>query len=214
MHHFALRLRIGLVALCGLASRLTAAPVEHDIGHGLVYVRVHELPADLPAKPVGRVPPCVVDLRYVRADEEAATAFVAWAKFRATPHAPVFVLANSATSAALRQRLAREPHSAGIVVLGLPARGFEPDIEVKTTGEDERRAYDAFEHGTAIAKLLADNPDKVRNDEASLSKDRVAEASAEAADDVLTGKHENPPIDATLQRAVHLHRALVALKKI
>lgn len=214
MRYFPSRIGMGFLAVCAFVLRVAATPVEQDIGYGLVYVRVHELPSDLPVKPAGRVPPCVIDVRYVRADEEAATAFVAWAKFRATPHAPVFVLANSATSAALRQRLQREPRSAGIVVLGLAARGFEPDVEVKTTAEDERRAYDALEHGTAIAKLLADNPDKVRNDEASLSKDRVAEASAEAADDVLSGKRENPPIDATLQRAVHLHRTLVALKKI
>jgi len=60
--------------------------------------------------------------------------------------------------------------------------------------------------------LLTDNPDKVRNDEASLSKDRVAEASAEATD--RANKKPAPPIDVALQRAVHLHRALVALRKI
>ena len=80
--------------------------------------------------------------------------------------------------------------------------------------EEERRAYDALEAGASVNSLLADNPNKVRNDEASLSKDRLAEASADAADNALSGKRAPPPIDATLQRAVHLHRALAALKKI
>ena len=82
---------------------------------------------------------------------------------------------------------------------------------MKTSAEEERRAYDALEQGVAIDTLLSDNPNQVRNDEASLSKDRVAEAAAESAD---ATKRVTPPLDATLQRAVHLHRALVALKRI
>jgi hypothetical protein len=194
---------------------LRAAPVERDLGHGLVYVRVHELPRDLPAKAAaGRVPACVVDLRYVRGDSEAATAFQAWLKNRATPRSPVLVLANGDTSPALRTVLAGHERASGIVVIGIPVDGFRPDIAARGSVEAERRSYEALEQGTPLARLLSDNPDKVRNDEASLSKDRLAEAAADAADDVLTGKRAPPPIDVTLQRAVHLHRALVALKRI
>ncbi len=201
------------VLVSGVAAAV-AAPAEHELGRGLIYVRVRALPADLPRAPAGRVPPCVVDVRYVPAGAEAADTFLAWLKFRATPRTPVFVLANGDTSAELRHALAGHPRGSGIVVVGLAARDFKPDVEARGTPEAERRAYDAFEQGGALAKLLADNPDKVRNDEASLSRDRLAEASADAADDVLQGKREPPPIDVTLQRAVHLHRALVALKKI
>ena len=207
-----------LTALVGVLLfpfALCAAPREADLGNGLVYVRVHELPADLPSKPAtGRVPPCVIDVRYVPADAEAAAAFMAWMGFRATPRTPVIVVANAATSAALRAALAAHERASGIVVVGLSAEGFRPDIAVRGTGEAERAAYDAFEHGTPLTKLLTDNPDKVRNDEASLSKDRLAEAAADAAEEVIAGKRAQPPIDAALQRAVHLHRALIALKKI
>jgi hypothetical protein len=209
------RYLIPLLAILSFAAPLRAAPLERDLGYGLVYLRVHHLPEDLPVAPAtGRVPPCVVDVRYVAADADAATAFLAWLKSRATSRSPVFVLANTETSAALLQPLAAHQRASGIAVIGVPGRSFQPHVPVKTSPENERQAYDALERGTPVAKLLADNPDKVRNDEASLSKDRLAEASADAADDVLSGKREAPPIDATLQRAVHLHRALVALRKI
>lgn len=193
---------------------LGGAPAEHNLGEGLAYFRVHELPRDLPANPTGPATPCVVDLRYVRAEADAATAFLAWLKFRATPRLPVLVLANAETSPALLRPLARHERMSGIVVVGLPGRNFAPDIEVKTTAELERRAYEALESGVLLNRLLTDNPEKARNDEASLSKDRLAEAAADAADTLISGPTESPPIDATLQRAVHLHRALVALKKI
>jgi hypothetical protein len=194
---------------------VAAAPLERELGAGLSYFRVHELPADLPAKPTGHVGACVLDLRYVHADANGATAFMAWLKFRASTHSPVFVLANGETSAALRKPLAEHERGTGIVVIGIPARQFEPDVAVTGSAQSERRAYDALEQGVATAVLLTDNPDKVRNDEASLSRDRLAEASADAAEDALAGKKgAAPPIDTALQRAVHLHRALVALKKL
>ena len=63
------------------------------------------------------------------------------------------------------------------------------------------------------ARCSTDNPNKVRNDEASLSKDRLrAKRPRMPANDA--GEEAPPPIDVALQRAVHLHRALVALKKI
>ena len=189
-----------------------AAPVEHEVGNGLVYVRIHKLPEDLPAKPPGREPPSIVDVRYVNASADAATAFSAWLKNRATLRTPVFVLANADTSRPLLSALAAHERGTGIMVVGIERGMFRPDVAVKGTADNERRAYDALEQGVAIATLLTDNPNKVRNDEASLSKDRLAEASASAADDA--SKKAPPPVDVTLQRAVHLHRALVALKKI
>lgn len=207
--------RWSCLALFGVVSVAVAAPLERDLGQGLKLYRVHALPADLPPNPSGegRVPPCVVDVRYVRADEDAATALQAWLRFRAKPRSPVFVLANAETSLPLLRALSERELGGGIVLIGVPSRNLQPDIVVRTTAENERRAYDALEKGTPVTALLTDNPDKVRNDEASLSRDRLAEASADAAADADAPKGE-VPIDATLQRAVHLHRALLALRKI
>lgn len=196
-----------------VALAAVAAPIERDLGNGLAYVRVHQLPADLPTKPAPRPGASVLDVRYVEADAEGATALAAWLNFRATPKAPVFLLANGETAPALLHVLAARERGA-VVVIGIESGAFRPDVAVKVTREDERRAYDALEKGAAIVTLLTDNPNKVRNDEASLSKDRLAEASADATDAALVGKAPAAPIDATLQRAVHLHRALLALKRL
>jgi len=195
---------LGLTALWAAP----AAPVERDLGEGLVYVRVHQLPADLPAKPAGRVTPCVIDLRYVEAAEDAAAAFSAWLKFRAGPRSPVFVLANGDTAAPLLKVMAQGERGAGVLLIGIESERFRPDVAVKSTAADERRAYDALEQGAAVATLVADLPNKVRNDEASLIRDRPLDPPT--ADD----KAATVLIDLTLQRAVHLHRALVAMKKL
>ena len=201
-----------LVSLLSLPFFVFAAPLEREAGGGLAYIRIHKLPDDLPGKPAGRIPPCVVDVRYVNADPEAAKAFSAWLKGRSTARSPVFVLANADTSLALLKVLAGHERGTGIAVVGIEGGPFHPDVPVKGSPEEERRAYNALEQGAVLSTLVADNPDKVRNDEASLSKDRLAEASADAANEV--GKKAPLPIDVALQRAVHLHRALVALKRI
>ena len=124
-----------------------AAPVERDLGMGLVYYRIHALPDDLPGRPAGRAPACVVDVRYVAANADAAAAFSAWLKLRATPRSPVFVVANADTSTDVLAVLRSSGRGAGIVVVGIERGSFRPHVAVKGSPEDERRAYDAFEQG-------------------------------------------------------------------
>lgn len=186
----------------------TATPNQRELGHGLEYYRIHQLPADLPTMQVPR--PCVVDVRYVPADARAATAFLAWLSFHAAPRAPIFVLANAGTGEALLAALGVGDPRLPFIVVGPAAGNFHPDLAVRASADDERRAYDAFEQGVALAKLLTDNPHKVRHDEASLSPDRPAAAGRSVA----APDGPPPPIDATLQRAVHVYGALRALKRI
>lgn len=206
------RLRLPFL-LALLAVSAAAAPATGDLGFGLAYFRAHALPLELPAAEPVRKQACVLDLRYARGDQPAAAALEGWLKSRATLRTPVFVLANVDTAPALRALLAAGESIPGVIVIGIAARGFQPALAVQGTAENERRAYEAVEQGASLASLLTENPDKVRNDEASLSKDRLAEAGPEAA---TKGKAAAlaPPLDAALQRAVHLHRALRALKKI
>lgn len=196
--------------LGGFAS-LHAAVLERDLGQGLKFFRIHELPADLPStEKSGKPLPCVVDVRYARGDAESAKAFEAWLRFRAQPRVPIFVLANSGTAIELLRVLAQRELGGGVVLLGVPSRNLKPDVTLKLDFGNERLAYDAMEKGASLPSLLTDNPGKARNDEASLSRDRLAEASAEAV-----SKDGPPPVvDVALQRAVHLHRSLLALKKI
>lgn len=210
------RLRASFSAAClfAVAALAGAAPLERDLGQGLGYVRVKHLPADLPAAPSGKTPPAVVDVRYLETDAAGATAFLAWLRFRATPRAPVFVLANSATAPVLREALAGRAAGPGVLVVGAPAGRFAPDIAVKGAADDERRAYDALEAGTPVETLLADLPDKVRNDEARLVRGQTSDLADDPPPDNPAARRPPPVIDVALQRAVHLHRSLVALKKL
>jgi hypothetical protein len=202
--------------LLGWVLTLTAlagtAPVEEDLGRGLWYVRVHRLPADLPPTRGGPAPACVLDLRFVEADQEAAVAFGAWLKFRAAPRSPVFVVVNAGTSAALLRVLRSSPAVAGLISIGGPVGAFVPDSVVRVAPDEERKAYDAFENGVAMTALIADQPNKVRIDEASLARERPAEPVGEPP--VAAPPRPRPLVDVAAQRAVHLHRSLQAFKKI
>lgn len=205
----------------GLAALAAAVPVR-DLGRGLVYYRVHQLPADLPNIAAADKRVCIVDLRYTDGNAEAANALEAWLKNRAAPRTPVFVLANSNTGGPLLAPFASRLPGSGIILIGAEAPGFLPDIAVKISAAEEKRAYDALEAGATLQSLLTDNPDKPRNDEARLAKEHVPDSANadDGADDVPASSDKSappkltPPIDAVLQRAVQVHRGLQALKKI
>jgi hypothetical protein len=205
------------------ASAAHAALPARDLGRGLMYYRVHQLPGDLPAIAAADKRADVLDLRYVAANAEGVSAVESWLKARATPRTPVFVLANSKTSGALLTALGTPLPGSGVIVLGAEAPGFSPNIAVKISSAEERRAYDALEGGASLESLLTDNPNKPRNDEARLAKEHLPDTGAaddSEVDDAPAANDKNapakvtPPIDAVLQRAVQIHRGLLALKKI
>jgi hypothetical protein len=200
-----------VVVFVVITAAAVAAPLQRDLGQGLLLHRAQEVPRDLPP-PDAQKRAVVLDLRYAGGDRSGAAALLAWMKFQASARTPVFVLANGETAPALRMALHDAQGIAGLMSIGVPGQNFHPDIPVTTTAEAERRAYDALQSGATVAAVLTDNPDKVRNDEASLSKDRLAEAAADAVTE--PARNGTLPVDATLQRAVHLHRALLALKKL
>jgi len=199
-----------------------AAPdrLEKDLGQGLAYCRVHALPADLPtAPPRGAL---VLDLRFAHGDDNAATAFGAWLKLHATVATPVFVLINADTApSALAYFAAHEP-GPGLVTLGPRSSRLETDIVVKTSDRADRAAYEALEHGTALATLLTDPLVKARHDEASIAQERTGPAADEddsdpsdSASAAPSAPAAPPPvIDYVLLRAVHLHRTLLALRHL
>lgn len=214
--------------VCALAfvfpGFIYSAPIDRDLGHGLAYHRVHQLPADLPTAESARKQPCVLDLRYVHADAGAATALTAWLRFHATARAPVFILANADTSSALLTSAAGAERNANVIVIGGSAPRFTPDLALTISDDTERRAYDALEHGASIESLVTENSGKLRHDEASLVKEHPAESPnwiaapgpppLTVAEKSAVPPSSSPVLDAALQRAVHLHRALLALKLI
>jgi hypothetical protein len=207
-----------LLLTLAVAPTLPATPdrVERDLGHGLAFWRVHVLPADLPtAAPAGAL---VLDLRYVRAGDDAPGALAAWFKTRTTA-APLFVLLNADTAPAVLSYFASRPPTAGVITLGGISGQLEPDIALKIPAGTERAAYDALEQGTPLQTLLTDNSTKPRHDEASIAQDRNSPVDDTTDEDVaLPAPPVRPPpptmIDQALLRAVHLHRALLALRKM
>lgn len=195
----------------GLPTRAAEA-AHHRFDDGLVYQRVHRLPADLPGRPDDPPPACIVDLRFVEADAAAAAAFGAWLKFRATLRSPVFVLVNTRTSAPLLRALRARAPQTGAVVIGPSATGAEPDLVVTPSLDEEERAYAAVEHGALPEAVITDHPGKVRNDEASLSREHAGGLPPEPTS--RPGAAAPEVADLALQRAVHLHRALRALGRL
>lgn len=201
-----------LAAAFALAAASAAAGQVRDLGQGLAYYRVHELPSDLPSPPAGRPGPCVLDLRFAKANEIAASALKAWVSFNVSARTPIFVLENAATSPSL---LAALPGNGpkGLVVLAPAPDRLAPDVTVRVADDTDQRAYDALEKGAPVESLLSDNPAKPRIDEAYLEKEHLPDSEApDAAADRPTPP--SPLVDAMIQRAVQLHRGLLALKRL
>ena len=201
------------ISLLGLATA-SAAPLEYDLGMGLVYCRVHALPADLPAGDSVRGRSCTLDIRYVRGGSGAAEALAGWLKFHSSRKTPVFLLTNAETSSALLSPFASANAVPGLIILGPDVPGFEPDIAVRVTPKVDRLAYDALEHGAAIETLIADKRDKRRNDEAMLEREHLSDSAMVDGADTDEPAAPPPLLDLVLQRSVQLHRALLALKRL
>lgn len=108
------------------------------------------------------------------------------------------------------------------LTLGAPGSAPAPNVVVQTAAAADRRAYDALETGTPLATLISGKVEKDRFDEATLVKefkngnpdasppplpDPTALKSAAAPEKLV------PLTDRVLQRAVHLHRAGLVLRR-
>jgi len=216
MRRFALLLLLGAAAAAGLR----AAPLERDLGAGLLYFRVHKLPDDLPSaeEAAGR---CVVlDIRFVQGDAIDGADLFAWLRHQASLRHPVLLLANQETGPALLTPLDSPDAVVGLIILGPSASGFTPDIAIDVSPKVDRRAYEALEHGATVDSLTVYNPVKTREDEAMLVREHLPDYALGDTDDdsdqsATSQPAPTPPLqDAVLKRAIQLDRALLALKRI
>ncbi len=137
---------------------------------------MHELPDDLPSNPAGRPGACVVDLRFAKSDESAASALKAWVKFNASARTPVFVLENSETVPSI---LAAVPEgTGGLVVLAPVSDKLAPDVAVQVSPTWTGAPTTRLKRGRRSETLLSDYPDKPRIDEAYLEKEHLADSDA------------------------------------
>jgi hypothetical protein len=212
-----------VVCSAAIAFSARAEPLKRELGEHLRYVRVHEVPADLPP-PDSSIKGLILDLRNAQAESANGNAFGEWIAAQSKQGAPIFVLVNTNTAMPLREYLKQGKHGkARLVTIGRPATDLSPDIEIETTPEEESRAYDALAKDASVESLTTENADKPRVDEASIMRSRNDPDSADAEtllpdvplpDPTAATPNATPPapIDRALQRAIHLHRALLALK--
>ncbi|MDI1249311.1 MAG: hypothetical protein PSV13_10650 [Lacunisphaera sp.] len=207
-----------LLALCP-----TTATELTDLGQGLSYLRVHS-PADS-FKAAAGTGALVLDLRYAMADETSAAELKSTLAARPA-NMPLFVLVSPDTPAVLAPII----HQSPALTLGIAGARPAPKVVVRAEAAADRSAYIALETGTALAPLVSGKVEKERYDEASLVeefKNGNLDAQPPAAPDptaATAGQPEEPkaggdpakpavPTDRVLQRAVHLHRALLALRR-
>lgn len=234
---FAIASAFLLLAVFGPACvtpALHAATTEHDLQQGLAYLRATELTPDLAVieKQFAAHASLILDLRHTAADDDSAAALGRLlARSPATPHLARFILISESTSPALLKQLAID--LPGTVTLAAQTKNLHPDIAVSTTSDEDNLAYDALTSGVSFDKLLSGTtPQKARYDEASLVRDHangangryqppdepeLEPANSEQSDTPPAAAIEKPapqPVDRVLLRAVQLHRALLALKKL
>jgi hypothetical protein len=211
------------------------AALEKDLGQALAYFRVTDGRADISTAvaAIEHYPALVLDLRSVAVGDGLAPAIQSALSKAPALHAVRIVLINSTTApeliAAINDSLLH------VVTIGPRSPALAPDIAVATTDEDDHRAFTALANGTALEKLITDNHDKRRYDEAKLVQDHAngitppnSVLPADAEDDSVATdldavkkpsasdkKDEPAPVtDLVLERAVQLHRSLLALKKL
>lgn len=198
-------LSVVLLACLGLAAR--AAELAPDLDYLRVYSAVLE--RETIAAALAKPRALVLDLRYPQ-DERGADEALRQAFVHRAPGVRVYVLVSPATPVPLVGVVAADPK---LLTLGVKGARPEPRVGVLQSADDDRRAFDAHTSGTPLADLIAGRIDKERFDEATL------------VEEFKNGYVERQPLpspdtdaeprltDRVLQRALHLHRALQALKR-
>jgi len=207
-----------IILLFSVLCLLSSGTELTDLGQGLSYLRIHSIADSEVAlrKAVPGAGALVLDLRYATANDASAAALKSALAGRSA-NVPLFILVSPATPPVLGPVISASP----ALTLGAGGSLPAPKIVVQTDATADRRAYDALDAGTALAQLISGKVEKERFDEATLvqefkhgnpdampppTPDPTIAPPADAAEKPVT------LIDRVLQRAVHLHRALLALK--
>jgi hypothetical protein len=195
-----------------------------DLGQGLAYLRVKSL-AEVEKAVRSNVPTdhaLVLDLRYSVADEASATMLRDCLAARRNAQQPLLVLVSPATPALIARTL--DPLPSKTLVLGVDGSVPTPSVVVRGDVDTDRRSYDAADGGMPLATLINGKLDKERYDEATLVREftngnrdsRPPSAPNPSAPATPEQKKPEPvPVltDRVLQRAVQLHRALLAIRQ-
>ncbi len=223
---------LALSAQLSALSSSSHATELTDLGEGLAYLRVHALDdsaKDL-ATAIREREFLVLDLR--RATAESAEPLRTALAARESKQ-PVFILVSPATPRELAESLMTIANKG--LTLGVKESIPTPQVIIDQPAATDRLAYEALESGQTLDRLTSGKIVKERYDESVLMKEftsgnlnaapppgpdptakpidaeKAMSANAKPAEPPVASKVE-PLIDRVLQRAIHVHRALLALK--
>jgi len=221
---FFLLLVLSVSAISARATELT------DLGEGLSYLRVQSFGDSAKGldAAVRERDFLVVDLRHAATTAESAGLLRAALAAR-TSKQPAFILVGPATPAAIGEVL--NSATDHCLTLGVKESAPAPQVIIDQPAATDRLAYEALDSGQPLASLISGKITKERYDETALMKefnggntnpsppagpDPTAKPNPEKSpttEPVAPGVSKvEPLIDRVLQRAVHLHRAMLAIK--
>jgi len=223
--------RLAIVLAFWTAAVTSAETRTFEFGDGLDYVRIRNLDTETPVTARAAM---IVDLRgSTGVSPLAATRLAGLLEVRG-PGAIRLVLIDRATASNLVGLLKSSPSR--LLILGAADSGLALDIAVATTAETDLQAREAIDAGTPLPDLLEQKREKRRYDEAAMVRDHAnglpipesppgadtpnPERDAETGGKAGTGPaapkeaKAKPLVDQVLQRAIHVHQALRALKKL
>lgn len=203
------------------ATEKTAPADPGDLGRGLRYCRLGAPEGDEPSFAAALAAPALVlDLR-LAADDPATADRVRRAVAGCSAARPLFVLVGADTPAPLRALLTPAP---GLLTVAAQDSGGEAMLRIATAPATDRAAAEALAAGRPPRELIEEKIEKTRFDEARLAQvhaNGLRESDSAAPGPATTNGAEAkpaaapPPLrDLLLQRAVFLHRALLALGRI
>ncbi|MFO1448025.1 MAG: hypothetical protein U1F61_07700 [Opitutaceae bacterium] len=219
-----------LLALAGLALALAGfgprcGAMVTELADGLTYVRIRDL--DTEPAPAARSA-MILDFRGTQATAEAVGRLAPLLDVRAQG-AMRLVLLDPTTSPAILERL--KTASPQVLTLAATVEGLRVDIPVATPAANDQLARDAIDAGKPLGELLEARREKRRYDEAAMVRDHanglpLPDSPPDTTDPAPTSPTPStpaakpepkgpPPLqDTVLQRAIHVHQALRALKKV
>ena len=203
------------------STEQAAAVDPHDLGRGLRYLRLGATPVDEPTSAAALAAPALVlDLR-LAAGDATNEALVRRAHAGCTAQRPLFVLLGAETPVSLRAAL---PDTPGLLTLAPQEAGVPAKLVIATPAASDRAAAEALSTGRPPRELIEAKIEKPRFDEAQLTRDHAngrrestepSPIPASTSESTEPAKDTPAPLqDTLLQRAVFIHRALLALGRV
>lgn len=201
----------------------TAPADPADLGRGLRFLQLAAGTSDSAFAAALAAPALVLDLRLAPA-EPAVDARLHDLLARATAARPLFILLGRETPDTLR--VAIPAAAPGLLTLAAKGSNIAAGVLITVDPTRDRAAAEALATGKPPRELVEERIEKARYDEARLARDhanghreREEAEPAPAADPAAKPEGKaataEPPLqDLLLQRAVFIHRGLLALGRI